>query len=59
MIGKAGLGPLVWQRGYFEHVIRNEKELGLIRAYIQNNPLALTLQFFQELDKSEPRRINE
>ncbi len=55
MAGKAGLGPLIWQRGYFEHVIRNEKELGLIRAYIQNNPVALTLAFFQELERSKPR----
>jgi REP element-mobilizing transposase RayT len=28
----------VWQRGYFERVIRNEKALDRIRAYIANNP---------------------
>ncbi len=28
----------LWQRGYFEHVIRNEKALDLIRLYIQQNP---------------------
>ena len=28
----------VWQRGYYEHIIRNEKELQEIRAYIANNP---------------------
>jgi len=28
-----------WQRNYYEHVIRNEKELKRIREYIQNNPL--------------------
>ena len=27
-----------WQRGYYEHVIRNEKALDRIRAYIANNP---------------------
>ncbi len=28
-----------WQRGYYDHVIRNEIELSHIREYIQNNPL--------------------
>lgn len=32
-------GMPVWQRNYYEHVIRNEKELFDIREYIQNNPL--------------------
>jgi putative transposase len=27
-----------WQRGYYEHVVRNEAELTAIREYIQNNP---------------------
>jgi REP-associated tyrosine transposase len=27
-----------WQRGYYEHVIRNEKALNRIRGYIANNP---------------------
>ena len=26
-----------WQRGYYESIIRNEKELGFIRSYIVNN----------------------
>ena len=29
----------VWQRNYYEHIIRNEDELQDIRKYIQNNPL--------------------
>lgn len=29
----------VWQRNYYEHIIRNEKELYEIRKYIENNPL--------------------
>jgi putative transposase len=29
----------LWQRGYFEHVIRNEKSLNDIRRYIDQNPL--------------------
>ena len=29
----------LWQRGYFEHVIRNEKDLSAVRQYINDNPL--------------------
>ena len=29
----------LWQRNYFEHIIRNEKSLDKIRQYIRNNPL--------------------
>lgn len=32
-------GIPVWQRNYFEHIIRNEKELFEIRKYIEYNPL--------------------
>lgn len=28
-----------WQRSFFEHIIRNEKELQEKRVYIKNNPL--------------------
>jgi putative transposase len=28
----------VWQRNYYEHIIRNERELGHIREYILSNP---------------------
>ena len=31
-------GAPVWQRNYYEHVIRNESELIRIREYIANNP---------------------
>ena len=31
-------GTAVWQRDYYEHIIRNERELERIRAYILNNP---------------------
>ena len=27
-----------WQRSYYEHIIRSEKELELIAGYIRNNP---------------------
>lgn len=28
----------IWQRGYYDHIIRNENDLSLIRLYIQSNP---------------------
>ncbi|OWY67534.1 transposase [cyanobacterium TDX16] len=30
----------VWQRNYYEHIIRNEESLERIRQYIENNPLS-------------------
>ncbi len=41
----------VWQRGYYERVIRNERELELAREYIANNPLRW------ELDAENPAVI--
>ncbi len=29
----------VWQRNYYEHIIRNDGELNMIREYIATNPL--------------------
>lgn len=31
-------GVPVWQRNYYEHIIRNERELDAIRRYIEHNP---------------------
>ena len=31
-------GQPVWQRNYYEHVIRHDKELNAIRQYILDNP---------------------
>ena len=33
----------VWQRNYYEHVIRNEDELNQIREYTVNNPIKWAL----------------
>jgi REP element-mobilizing transposase RayT len=41
-------GCPVWQRNYFERVIRNENELSKAREYIVNNPMKW------ELDKENP-----
>ena len=43
-------GLSVWQRNYYEHVIRVETELARIREYIKNNPLQW------ELDRENPLR---
>ncbi|HHT9141542.1 MAG TPA: hypothetical protein ACFYEJ_01645 [Candidatus Wujingus californicus] len=42
------VGMSVWQRNYYEHVIRNEKDLNQIREYIANNPIRW------EFDKENP-----
>jgi len=44
-------GVPVWQRNYYEHIIRNENELNKIRKYIVNNPLKW------HLDRENPDRI--
>lgn len=31
-------GTLVWQRNYYEHIIRSQDALDRIREYIINNP---------------------
>ena len=36
-------GTPVWQRNYYEHIIRGEDDLYRIRAYIRNNPLKWAL----------------
>ncbi len=36
-------GGRVWQRNYFEHIIRNERDLNRIREYIIYNPLKWAL----------------
>ncbi len=41
-------GVPVWQRNYYEHIIRNNESLNRIRAYIINNPLQW------ELDRENP-----
>ncbi len=42
----------IWQRNYYEHIIRNENELDCIRKYIQENPLRW--QYDKENQKGKP-----
>ncbi len=51
---KAGRWPAfdrrVWQRNYYEHVVRNEADLARVRRYIEENPLRW------EFDRENPAR---
>ena len=38
-IHKYGFNNDIWQRNYYEHVIRNEFDLNRIRQYIRENPM--------------------
>jgi len=38
-----GFGDFAWQRGFYDHIIRNEADLHRIRTYIANNPLQWAL----------------
>lgn len=38
LIHMAGLKDFHWQKSFYDHVIRNEKELMEIREYVLNNP---------------------
>lgn len=39
----------IWQRNYYEHIIRNQKELHEIRGYIVNNPAKWELDQYYNL----------
>jgi REP-associated tyrosine transposase len=43
-------GVAVWQRNYYEHVVRGDRELLNVREYILNNPLGW------ENDRENPSR---
>ncbi len=36
-------GVKIWQRNYYEHIIRNQKRLEILRQYIVENPLLWTI----------------
>ena len=45
-------GQKLWQRNYWEHIIRNEQDLNRIRKYIMENPLKW------ELDDENPNKLS-
>jgi REP element-mobilizing transposase RayT len=50
---RATTGTPVWQRNYYEHIIRKEESLNRIREYTLTNPLRW------HLDKENPCREGE
>lgn len=36
---QANTGTAIWQRNYFEHIIRNDESLARTRQYIVDNPV--------------------
>ncbi len=47
------IGKPLWQRSFYDHIIRNEKSLNNIREYIRINPLKW------EIDNNNPLNIKE
>ena len=45
-------GAPVWQRNYYEHIIRDDESLNLIRNYIADNPLRW------QIDAENPNTIS-
>ncbi|HXF47866.1 MAG TPA: transposase [Verrucomicrobiae bacterium] len=54
-------GLPIWQRNYYEHIIRNESSLNKIREYIKGNPLnwALDIENPAILSNPNSRRSEE
>jgi len=55
-------GAILWQKNYYEHVVRNDRELNNIGWYILNNPLnwQLDRDNLQNIRKlSPPERVEE
>ncbi len=46
-------GGMLWQRNYFEHIVRDDHDLGRIREYIDSNPTRWTM------DRENPHCIGE
>jgi REP element-mobilizing transposase RayT len=51
-IRKEGCLNFKWQRNYYDRIIRNNRELNMIRKYIFENPLNW------EIDKNNPENLN-
>ncbi len=44
----------IWQERFYDHIIRNEKELIALREYVQNNPLKWELDEYYATGSSRP-----
>jgi hypothetical protein len=47
-------GVSLWQRNYYDHIIRNEKALNVIRRYIMYNPL----MWSYDMDNPDRHRLS-
>jgi REP element-mobilizing transposase RayT len=50
---KNGYNNFKWQPLFYDHIIRNEKDLHRIRTYIQNNPLKWELDEYYRQNDNE------
>jgi REP element-mobilizing transposase RayT len=50
---KSRIHSSLWQRNYYEHIIRNEEKLDLIRGYILYNPLQW------QYDRENPEHVQD
>ncbi|MDX2231853.1 MAG: transposase [Leptolyngbyaceae cyanobacterium bins.349] len=48
-------GVPIWQRNYYERIIRDESALHNIQAYIQNNPAQRAKDKLQPIDNTNER----
>ncbi len=49
-VRRMGHSNFAWQRGYYDHIIRDEEDLNRIREYIQRNPLRWALDPYHPSD---------
>jgi REP element-mobilizing transposase RayT len=56
-VKQSGWMPFIgklWQRNYYEHIIRNESDLNRIRSYILDNPHKWNLDDENPLAEKKP-----
>lgn len=51
LIHQTGLMEFIWQRSFYDHIIRDEESLGSIREYVINNPMKWYL------DRNNPENL--
>ena len=51
LIHQNGLAEFIWQRSFYDHIIRDEESLGSIREYIADNPMKW------HLDRDNPENL--
>ncbi|UCH64506.1 MAG: transposase [Ignavibacterium sp.] len=44
LIREEGFKDFKWHRNYYDHIVRDDKDLLIVRKYIKNNPLNLKIK---------------